>query len=437
MVSWLTQAKLIIYSLLHEKKSTNFYYGLPIWRPFANPTYSASLLPSFVQGLITADSRKTHTSTKFTIENPIYVSFLKSLVEEYNAAINANVDYVADADKRQRFNFLKLVTQSIQELEKKQGEVLELQSMMAEEDKEMKLLVDKEIIRLKKEVQIIEKELIDILVGEDSADNKDIVMEICAGVGGQEAMLFCAELFLMYRNYAHFKGWTVTGLSIEENEIGGTRKAVIEINGESVFKHLKYEAGVHRVQRVPKTEKAGRIHTSTVTVSVLPQPSEVDIDIQPNELRIETFRCSGPGGQHVNKTDSAVRIIHLPTGTVSECRQERSQIKNKETAMKNLKIKLYQAILEEEDKKRQATRKLQIGSKGRSEKIRTYNFQQDRITDHRSKEDFSNLPDFMLGGQGLDDLVLSLHQFEKLQLLESMLDSYTTEISRTKTTKGS
>ncbi|KAH9500470.1 Peptide chain release factor 1-like, mitochondrial [Bulinus truncatus] len=406
-------------------------YASPFYVIFTKQNHPSNLFANVMCGKNIAYFSSL-ASSKFTIENPVYASFLRSLLDEYNHLSKQ----ASDSEKLQRFHFLKLASYTIQRLEKKFAEVTELQSMLeVEEDKDMKLLIDKEIGKLKAEMQKTEDELIDILVGEDSADKNDIIMEISAGVGGQEAMLFCAELFQMYRNYAQCKGWTVTGLAIEENDIGGTRKAEIEINGGSVYRHLKHEAGVHRVQRIPKTEKAGRIHTSTVTVSVLPQPSEIDIDIQPNDLRIETFRCGGPGGQHVNKTDSAVRIVHLPTGTVSECRQDRSQIKNREIALKNLKLKLYQAIRQEEENKRKITRKLQVGTSGRSEKIRTYNFQQDRITDHRSKEDFSNLPEFMLGGEGLDELLHSLSKLEKFQLLESMLDSYLTELNQSTSTK--
>uniref|UniRef100_A0A0B7A8Z8 Prokaryotic-type class I peptide chain release factors domain-containing protein n=1 Tax=Arion vulgaris TaxID=1028688 RepID=A0A0B7A8Z8_9EUPU len=315
----------------------------------------------------------------------------------------------------------------------KNSEIQELVAVLNEEsDQEMKKMIEKEIEKCNKALEELENELIAVLVGEDLANHSDVVLEVTAGVGGQEAMLFAAEILSMYRNYAYYKGWTITGLTDDTSDIGGTRKATIEINGQDVYKHLKFEAGVHRVQRIPKTEKAGRIHTSTISVSVLPQPKEVDIEICQEDLKIDTFRSSGPGGQSVNTTDSAVRITHIPTGTVAESRQERSQIKNKDIAMKRLKNSIYQAVIEEQETKRRAARKMQMGSRGRSEKIRTYNFQQDRITDHRLKENCSDLTTFMTGGEKLDDFINSLADLDKVHSLESMLDEYEAEIKRKK-----
>ncbi|CAG5134471.1 unnamed protein product [Candidula unifasciata] len=385
-------------------------------------------ITSLLTGTIT---RGYHGSSKFTIKNPLYASYLDSLVEEYNLLSESqSSSHNTQLTKHQalRFRFLRPVVETIKRIQEKQSEAQELASaIQGETDKDMRKMMETEIEKYHEIIEELEEELVGVLVGKEPADHNDIILEVSAGVGGQEAMLFAAEILDMYCNYAHFKGWTITGLSAEKSEIGGIRRGTVEITGQDVYKHMKYEAGVHRVQRVPKTEKAGRIHTSTISVTVLPQPREIDIDIQQKDLKLETFRGSGPGGQSVNTTDSAVRITHIPTGTVSECRQERSQIKNKELAMKNLKNKMYQVILEEEVAQRRAVLKMQAGSLSRSEKIRTYNFQQDRITDHRVKESLSDLTVFMTGNERLDDLISVLAENDRIQVLEAMLEAYETE----------
>ncbi|CAL1533701.1 unnamed protein product [Lymnaea stagnalis] len=423
---------------LHSKSFFGIFRNVHHFQ-FVHPCFTKwSLIKILAVSNGSSNIRNKHTPSIFTVDNQLYVSFLKSLIDEHKELHETmQGDGNTQIEQRQlRINFLNSVVDIIKKLQEKQVELQELTHIInVEEDVDMKSMIQKEIVEYKEEIQGIEEELIDVLVGEEPADNKATVLEVTAGVGGQEAMLFCAELFALYHNYANHKGWEITGFSNDENELGGSRKATMEVSGEAVYKHLKHEAGVHRVQRIPKTEKAGRIHTSTVTVSVLPQPDEIDVDIQQNDLKIETFRGSGPGGQSVNTTDSAVRITHIPTGTVSECKQERSQIKNKDIAMKRLKLRIFETILEAEEIKRKSTRKMQIGSKGRSEKIRTYNFQQDRITDHRLKENYSNLSEFMLGGEGLDELISSLNCMDKYQTLESMLDAYEMEVSRTKAGK--
>ncbi|MEE6515469.1 hypothetical protein FKM82_024266 [Ascaphus truei] len=251
-------------------------------------------------------------------------------------------------------------------------------------------------------------------------------MEVTAGVGGQEAMLFTAEIFDMYQQYAAHKNWSFEILEYFPSDIGGLRHATVGVGGHDAYKHLKFEGGVHRVQRVPKTEKQGRIHTSTMTVAILPQPSEISLKINPKDLRIETKRASGAGGQHVNTTDSAVRIVHIPTGVVSECQQERSQLKNREKAMKVLRAKLYGMKLEEETNKRYNARKIQIGSRGRSEKNRTYNFPQDRVTDHRISKSLYDIEGFMFGEELLDDMIQSLSEYADYEsLIEIISDSAT------------
>lgn len=264
-------------------------------------------------------------------------------------------------------------------------------------------------------------QIILLLVPSEEADKNDLILEVTAGVGGQEAMLFTSEIFDMYQQYAAFKRWHFETLEYFPSEIGGLRHASASIGGSEAYKHMKFEGGVHRVQRVPKTEKQGRVHTSTMTVAILPQPTEINLVINPKDLRIDTKRASGAGGQHVNTTDSAVRIVHLPTGIVSECQQERSQLKNKEMAMKKLRAKLYSLQLEEETSKRYNARKIQIGTKGRSEKIRTYNFPQNRVTDHRINKSLHDLETFMQGEYLLDELVQSLKDYANYESLAEII----------------
>nr|XP_033795668.1 peptide chain release factor 1-like, mitochondrial isoform X2 [Geotrypetes seraphini] len=267
----------------------------------------------------------------------------------------------------------------------------------------------------------LKEQIISLLIPPDEADDSDLIMELTAGVGGQEAMLFTAEMFTMYERYAAYRNWNFEILEYFPSEQGGLRRAAASIAGLEAYKNLKYEGGVHRVQRVPKTEKQGRVHTSTMTVAILPQPNEINLKINPSDLRIETKKASGAGGQHVNTTDSAVRITHIPTGVVSECQQERSQLKNREKALKILHARLYSIKLEEETSRRENARKIQIGSKGRSEKIRTYNFPQGRITDHRIGFSLHDINRFMYGEELLHELIQCLKECADYESLIEVL----------------
>ncbi|XP_016298828.1 peptide chain release factor 1-like, mitochondrial isoform X1 [Sinocyclocheilus anshuiensis] len=352
--------------------------------------------------------------------------YLKKKEMEYNTCLQS-LNTLDDEDvkmKRTNLSVLGPLVQKTKELGEKQKELEDTLGLLKENDPELLELAESEKEACLAAIQDLKQQILSLLIPEEESDMSDLVLEVTTGVGGQEAMLFTAEIFDMYHNFAAFHGWGFDILEVMSSELGGIRRAAASISGPFSYKKLKFEAGVHRVQRVPKTESKGRIHTSTMTVAILPQPTEISFTINPKDLRMETKRASGAGGQHVNTTDSAVRIVHLPTGTVAECQQERSQIKNKETAMTLLRAKLYSARLEEETSKRYLARKLQIGTKGRSEKIRTYNFSQDRITDHRIGKTIHDVHGFLQGEELLEEMIVFLQQFsEQESLMDVLQDS--------------
>ena len=286
-----------------------------------------------------------------------------------------------------------------------------------ETDAEMLELLDAEIESCEERLVSLEEEIKIMLLPKDENDDKNVIMEIRAGAGGEESALFSAVLFRMYSMYAEKNRWKVQMLSLNETELGGIKEITFQISGNNVFSKLKFESGVHRVQRVPETESQGRIHTSTSTVAVLPEREDADVEINEKDLKIDTYRSSGAGGQHVNTTDSAIRITHLPTGIVVNCQDERSQLKNKERAYSILKSKLYDYYQMQLDTEYARNRKEQVGTGDRSERIRTYNYPQGRLTDHRINYTVYNLDGFLNGD--LDDLIENLVIADQKKKLEN------------------
>jgi len=295
--------------------------------------------------------------------------------------------------------------------------IAESKAVIAEEkDPDMRAYAQEELTQLEALVGRVEADLKVLLIPKDPNDEKDIILEIRAGTGGDEATLFADEMFRMYSRYAETQGWKVEVLSTSESAVGGLKEVIAIIEGKRVFSQLKYESGVHRVQRVPATEQQGRVHTSAVTVAVLPEAEDVDIKIEAKDLRIDTFCSSGPGGQSVNTTYSAVRITHIPTNTVVSCQDEKSQIKNREKGMRVLRSRLYELEMQKQQEALAKERKAMVGSGDRSEKIRTYNFPQNRVTDHRIGLTIHQLTEVMDGKlQPIVDALITHYQAEKLK----------------------
>jgi peptide chain release factor 1 len=320
---------------------------------------------------------------------------------------------VGDPDVFQRlsreFAELTPVAEAIEELRARREEAGDLAQIIADPgtDPEMRTMAEEEFQVLKERLPGLERDILISLLPKDAADERSAILEVRAGTGGDEAALFAGELFQMYQRYAVLRGWKFEAMEVSYSDLGGFRDAVAEVSGKGVFARLKFESGVHRVQRVPKTEAQGRIHTSTATVAVLPEAEEVDIEIADKDLRIDVFRSSGPGGQSVNTTDSAVRITHLPSGLVVSQQDEKSQHKNKAKALKILRARLYEAERSKLHEARAATRKGQVGTGDRSERIRTYNFPQGRVTDHRINLTQYKI-DKVMSGEALDEFIDAL-----------------------------
>jgi len=328
---------------------------------------------------------------------------------EGDAFVQASRDYAE----------LEPVAKIAAEVKAMRAEMPELEAMLA--DPEMKAMAEEELVAIRAKLPEAERQLAIAMLPRDSADAKPAMLEIRAGTGGDEAALFAGDLYRMYERYAAERGWTVEPVSMSASEVGGFKEIVANVTGTGVFAKLKFESGVHRVQRVPETESGGRIHTSAATVAVLPEPDAVDVQIDPTELKIDTYRASGAGGQHVNTTDSAIRITHLPTGTVVTCQDGRSQHKNREKAMQVLRARLYEAQREATQGAEAEARKAMVGSGDRSERIRTYNYPQGRVTDHRIGLTLHKLPE-IVAGPGLAELIDALIAEDEAKRLAALAE---------------
>ena len=345
---------------------------------------------------------------------------IEARYEELTRAL-ASPEVISDSAKYQKtakaHSELTDIVEKYREYKDLSRGIAESKVVLAEEkDPEMRAYAQEELDNLETRLAKVESDLKFLLLPKDPNDEKDVVLEIRAGTGGDEATLFADEMFRMYSRYAEQQGWKVEVLSTSESSVGGLKEVIAIIEGKRVYSQMKYESGVHRVQRVPATEQQGRVHTSAVTVAVLPEAEDVDIKIEPKDLRIDTFCSSGPGGQSVNTTYSAVRITHIPTNTVVSCQDEKSQIKNREKAMRVLRSRLYEVEMQTQQEALAKERKAMVGSGDRSEKIRTYNFPQNRVTDHRIGLTIHQLSEVMDGKlQPIVDALITHYQAEKLK----------------------
>ena len=350
-------------------------------------------------------------------------SQFSSILKKYNKIENS----LNTMDKINSENLIKLnreyaelkpIVEKIEEYKKEQKEILNLNELIKDSDQDIIKIAETELIEKKNIIKSLENELLKLLIPKDINDAKNSILEIRAGTGGDEASLFAADLLSMYQKYADINSWKFEILSISETGLKGVKEVICNISGTNVFSKLKFESGVHRVQRVPTTESSGRVHTSAATVAVLPEAEEVDIEIEDKDLRVDVFRSSGPGGQSVNTTDSAVRITHIPSGIVVSQQDEKSQHKNKAKAMKILRSRILDNEIQQKNKERSEQRKTQVGSGDRSERIRTYNFPQGRVSDHRINLTLYNLTEILEGN--IEELINPLVAEEESKKLADM-----------------
>ncbi|KAA8579712.1 peptide chain release factor 1, mitochondrial isoform X2 [Etheostoma spectabile] len=379
-----------------------------------------------------APRRLYHSDLGDLYKNESVQRYLQQLMEEFrDLSKKLQHAYLSESDRKvlskKHTELLPLanVFESIEEALKDLEEVLSyLHTATKDEDDQMIQLLKEEEAQMSCKILALRKDLIKALVPIDPLDSSNILLEVVSGrtTGGDICQQFTREMFDMYQGFASYKNWDFELLNFTPAEYGGLHHAAVRLAGENVYRHLKHEGGTHRVQRIPEvglSSRMQRIHTGTMTVIILPQPVEFDVHIDPKDLRIDTFRSRGAGGQSVNTTDSAVRIVHLPTGITAECQQTRSQLQNRDTALRVLRARLYQSMMGKETEQRHTARKQQVGTRSQSERIRTYNFSQDRVTDHRTGYVTRDIKEFMRGGEALDDLISDvLEHAEKEALLE-------------------
>ncbi|NXP13939.1 RF1M factor, partial [Thinocorus orbignyianus] len=398
------------------------------WRPKSLLDTTGLTLP------FNSRHRKTHHDSRALWKHEAVQKYLETLSKEYQEATRLlNADSINDFEQRtlrKRCADLSPIAAAFQDIKEAEREVEELEAMCRDldsrDEKQLLELALEEKETLDKKINTLCRKLFQLLVPKGKYDRSNVILEVTAGrtTGGDICQQFTKEMFEMYQNYADYKRWTFDIVNYTPAEIGGLHHAAAHISGDDVYRHLKYEGGTHRVQRIPETglsSRMQRIHTGTMSVIVLPQPEEVDVKVDPKDLRVDTFRSKGAGGQHVNKTDSAVRVVHLPTGLVVECQQERSQLLNKEIALRTLRAKLYQQVVEKQLSQEQSARKLQLGTRAQSERIRTYNFTQDRVTDHRISYDARNIKEILGGKEALDKLINRLLEFAEIEAVTEYL----------------
>ncbi|XP_030056409.1 peptide chain release factor 1, mitochondrial isoform X2 [Microcaecilia unicolor] len=377
-----------------------------------------------------------HQDSGAPLKHKAVQKYLEAVTQEHGRISHVLSLSSVSEDERQAFGkrhaYLSPLVKVFQEIQQAEREAEELESMCADldsrEEGQLLDLVLEERKSINQVIYSLYRKLFQILVPQDKYDDRDVLLEVTSGrtTGGDICQQFTKEMFEMYQGYAHYRSWTFEILNYTTSEYGGLHHAAARVSGESVYKRLKFEGGTHRVQRIPEvglSSRMQRIHTGTMTVIVLPQPDEVEIKLDPKDLCIDTCRAKGAGGQHVNTTDSAVRIVHIPTGTAVECQQERSQLMNREKAIKMLRAKLYEHSLERELSHRKSARKLQVGTRAQSERIRTYNFTQDRITDHRISYEVRNIKEFLCGERLLDELIDHLLKLADTEMILEFIEN--------------
>ncbi|XP_061485910.1 peptide chain release factor 1, mitochondrial isoform X2 [Rhineura floridana] len=401
-------------------------------------TFRSNCLWNTVTSIVVCNNwpRRYHQTPKTLWNHEALQKYLRTLSQEYQRIgqllSDCSVNEYSRSTLNKRHTELLPLAVTFKEIQEAEKEIQDLETFCAklsspEEKPLLELaLEEKEVIDQK--ISSLCQKLFQILVPREKYDESDVVLEVTSGrtTGGDICQQFTQEVFDMYKNYADYRGWTFEIMNYTPAEYGGLHHAAARILGDHVYRHLKYEGGTHRVQRIPETglsSRMQRIHTGTMSVIVLPQPEEVTVKVDPRDLRIDTFRAKGAGGQHVNKTDSAVRIVHIPTGLTVESQQDRSQQMNKETALRTLRDKLYQQTIERELRQKQSSRKLQLGTRAQSERIRTYNFSQDRVTDHRISYEIHDIKEFLSGKKLLDELISKLLEAAEMESLIEHLEN--------------